>query len=170
MRNGGCRDLAIGACVVAATAGLACGDRTGLDALSSSSLPEVGVPEPDGAAGTCSICPAEHVCSGPFVCVEADGCTYGWCDEHGFHVDSTLCMASPPEITGWCASPTGQIACSSYPSVCGVEPVCVRTCVCNGMRDASGITAGDAAVGNNCGNVDCAPGCTCLCNNFCWCG
>jgi hypothetical protein len=165
---------------------LGCGARTGLDfdALRGTSAasdggrdrseaaPDVFEGGPDGSTGlpnACPLCPTNHVCSGPWACVEADGCTYGWCDSRGFGENSQLC-GSDVAPSGWCATQNESYECENER---GDQPPGVLTSHCfwppiNGNKQICNYvaTSGD----QSCGEVFCGPGCTCLCENFCWCG
>jgi hypothetical protein len=101
----------------------------------------------------CPVCPASHVCSSPWACQEeTDSRAYRFCEAHGFSADVVL----DSRMKGLCANLAGSWACAGV----GALPMCVPA-----PEDCSPDSDGVA-----CGEISCGPGCSCLCENVCWCG
>ena len=153
----------------------ACGART---TLLPDNADEIDGAVPDGSGestappGVCPPCPSNPTCSAqPWACIESDGCTFGWCDANGFESDKELCGRAY-RSAAWCVgqSPGAGGSASVQIIACSVAhdpegPLCTfspdggATC----SRDSDG-------GGPNCGRIACGTGCSCVCENFCWCG
>jgi hypothetical protein len=126
-------------------------------------------PDPTRA---CPACTSTHACLGPEPCLQADGCTYGWCDATGFRTSNNVCLWPGAGHT-WCNTKTEDHPCATRDTD-GFVPT---TCVLVSDVPRSGlqmtdcrIDDPDAAVsGQPCGQMRCGTGCRCLCENFCWC-
>jgi hypothetical protein len=153
----------------------ACGARTGFQPLSDGNALEIdGAPAPPSV---CPPCPSNFTCSGQlWACIESDGCTYGYCDFTGPERIHDLCGRTP-WLSGWCVgqSPfrdTTEI--SAGP--CYTRTAFIGTSLCTFSSDGgANCIQGDGsqqskALKPNCGTIACGTGCTCVCENFCWCG
>jgi hypothetical protein len=164
------------ACAIALFACTSCGARTGLDVLpadgGTGSGPGEdgsgdgigGSEEGGGAIGPCPVCPLDHDCTGPWACLASDGCTYGWCGSEGFGTNRSLCGNS--SYVGWCGSSTQDFICADR----NPEGPYVGQCVWPPSNGGTEDCLPSASKGQSCGRIQCGSGCTCLCENFCWCG
>jgi hypothetical protein len=117
--------------------------------LDTSAGSETGASEP-----ACPVCPAVHVCSGPWACREGSVArAYRFCKRDGLSNDIDL----DPRFKGVCANLGGSWACAEV----GPLPMCEPA----PERCSSSFAGG----GFGCGEIACGTGCTCLCENFCWC-
>lgn len=159
--------------VALSTAG--CGARSELDTGGRSyetprATGEGGQAEPSGG-GTlpraCPPCAPARACSTPWACLEADGCTYGWCGADGLETDGELCDTGY-KTWGWClTTATADLCAYSLP---GPEGPVSRTCVWPREGGSACNPRSTAASDQICGRVRCGSGCECLCENICWCG
>jgi hypothetical protein len=155
---------------------LECGARTGLEVdTPDSSAFNTTTGGANGGSGAstvsllaCPPCPAEHTCSGPWACVRADGCTYGLCNMYGFSFSGAMCDSDYMSF-GMCLSAKEVDLCPISQSDDG-QPI-FDHCVWPppGVQGACNSTPA-ASRDQSCGHVHCGPGCTCLCENVCWCG
>ncbi len=166
---------------------LGCGARTGLDVETpdaSTLMSGRGSGDGSGRSGggsvgsgapaACPPCPPDPTCPGrPYACLKSDGCTYRWCtSSSGLFGDSSVCQ---PEYTlfGFCVANTEYYLCANpMDNPEGPDPT---NCVWPPRGDLPGDPPGNACIGllkggQTCGHVSCGAGCTCLCENVCWCG
>ena len=157
-----------------APAFLGCGARTGIELETPDG--SIFVPAGDnpgagshgnGAPGPCPACPGEVTCTGPYACLTSDGCTYGWCSTGEFATNSSV-RDPQYSASGFCVASTAAYVCAD-PMEDPEGPVSTN-CVWPPRGNPGEACIGRLSGGQSCGRVSCGSGCTCLCENVCWCG